>query len=1094
MIYSSLSVAVAVLALAAAPALAASPPAVDLEQAQLSPLDISTSQLLEAQINPNGLDTTYHFEYGTTTSYGTSAPVPDADESSGTANYGGTGDFRVIQRISGLQPNTTYHFRVVATNAAGTTPGADQTFATGKGFGVASFTSQATNQDGSLDTQAGSHPYALTTSIELNLIPGTRTCPSCSRPEGNVRDIVTNIPAGLIGDPAAIPECTQQQLAGHLTIAEGVNMPDCPAASQVGVLTVRGGQATGDYALYNMVPPRGEAAQFGINAREVNAFIDFKLRTGGDYGVTATSSNTSVLEPLTGFTLTLWGVPADPSHDPQRRCPGEGVPTSLYNPSCPGVSGAPLTPLLTLPTSCTGPLTTTLSVDSYQNPGQFLDYSYQSQDAPGDPVADMTGCSKLDFSPSITVQPDTSVADSPAGLSVDLHLPQNNDPLPAIFGGGNYAPATGVDYSPLATASLKDSEVVLPAGMTVNAAAANGLEGCSEAQIELKGPNPAKCPEASKVGTVEVDTPLEDHPLKGSIYVAQQGNAGAAQGSNEFGSLLALYLTVDDPQTGVVVKLAGKVSANPLTGQLTTTFDEDPQLPFEDLKVNIFGGQRASLATPLACGTYTTTASEVPWSGTAPVQLSSPLQITSGPGGSACAAAGFGPSFSAGSTNIQAGGFSPFTFTLSRNDGEQRLSTVATTLPKGLAGVLASVPLCGEPQASAGTCPEASKIGHVTVSDGVGPDPLRLPQSGKPQDPVYLTGPYDGAPFGLAIVVPAEAGPFNLGTVVTRARVEVDPNTAQVSVTSNPLPTILQGIPVEVRAINVTVDRSGFTFNPTSCEPTSVNGVVTSTQGATAKLASHFQVTNCGALNFKPGFQVTTSGKTSKANGASLSVKLTYPNAPQGTQANIARVKVDLPKQLPSRLTTLQKACTTAQFNANPAGCPASSFIGQAKAITPVLPVPLEGPAIFVSHGGEAFPSLILVLQGYGVRIDLVGTTFISKAGITSSTFKTVPDQPVTSFELTLPEGPYSALTANNSNLCALTRTVLVKKRVTVRTRGRKRTVTRRVKQILPASLSMPTEFVAQNGATLHQNTPVSVTGCAKTVRHERKKSHRKKK
>jgi hypothetical protein len=334
---------------------------------------------------------------------------------------------------------------------------------------------------------------------------------------------------------------------------------------------------------------------------------------------------------------------------------------------------------------------------------------------------------------------------------------------------------------------------------------------------------------------------------------------------------------------------------------------------------------------------------------------------------------------------------------------------------------------------------------------------------------VYITGPYKGAPYGLSIVVPAVAGPYTLagttgnGTVVNRSAISVNPETSALTVTSDPLPTELDGIPLQLRLVNVTINRPEFMFNSTSCNRMAIGGTLTDTQAAGVNEASSYQVTNCGALKFQPKFAVSTSGKTSKADGASLDAKVSYPNTGQGTQANISRVKVDLPKQLPSRLTTLQKACTTAQFNANPAGCPAASFIGTVKVSTPVLPVKLTGPAIFVSHGGEAFPSLTIVLQGDGVRVDLVGATFISHAGITSTTFKTVPDVPFSSFELYLPEGKYSALAANG-NLCK-------------------------------SSLAMPTEFVPQNGsATIHESTKIAVTGCPKAVRHERKKKHTKKK
>ena len=353
-------------------------------------------------------------------------------------------------------------------------------------------------------------------------------------------------------------------------------------------------------------------------------------------------------------------------------------------------------------------------------------------------------------------------------------------------------------------------------------------------------------------------------------------------------------------------------------------------------------------------------------------------------------------------------------------------------------------------KANAGTCGPESLIGETTVSVGLGGDPYSV-TGGK----VYITGPYEGAPFGVSVVVPAKAGPYDLGNVIVRGTIAVDPITAALTITidgSGPykIPTILDGIPLQIKHINFTTTRSKFTFNPTNCDPMSVTGSMSSTEGATALLSVPFQVTNCALLGFKPGFKVSTSGKTSKADGASLTVKLTYPKAAFGSQVNIARVKVDLPKQLPSRLTTLQKACTAAQFNVNPAGCPAASFIGHAKAVTPLIPVPLEGPAIFVSHGGEAFPSLIIVLQGYGVTLDLVGSTFISHAGITSTTFKTVPDAPVGSFELMLPQGPYSALAANG-NLCT-------------------------------SKLAMPTEFVGQNGAVINQSTPITAEGCSSAL------------
>jgi hypothetical protein len=385
-------------------------------------------------------------------------------------------------------------------------------------------------------------------------------------------------------------------------------------------------------------------------------------------------------------------------------------------------------------------------------------------------------------------------------------------------------------------------------------------------------------------------------------------------------------------------------------------------------------------------------------------------------------------------------------------------------------GILSGIPFCpeadialartktGRQEEASASCPAASQLGRSLVGTGVGAVLAYTPGR------IYLAGPYRGDPFSLVSVTSAVVGPFDLGTVVIRFGLRIDPNTAQVSVDpslSEPIPTIIQGIVTHVRDIRVYIDRPDFTLNPTSCSPMAISSTLTSNLGQTTRASSPFQDANCANLKFTPKFSVSTNGKTSKANGASLTAKLSYPNGSLGSQANISRVKVELPKQLPSRLTTLQKACTNAQFNANPAGCPAASVIGHATVHTPLLPVPLTGPAIFVSHGGEAFPSLVIVLQGYGVTIELVGTTFISKAGITSTTFKTVPDTPFTSFELTLPQGKFSALASNlpnkaNGSFC-----------------GQK--------------LVMPSEFIAQNGAVIHQSTPVAATGCAKTKALTRK-------
>ena len=652
----------------------------------------------------------------------------------------------------------------------------------------------------------------------------------------------------------------------------------------------------------------------------------------------------------------------------------------------------------------------------------------------GSEAPSVSGCDLLQFTGSVTAQPETTQAATPTGLNVEVKVPQNEDP------------------NALATPPLRKAVVTFPAGLVVNPSGAGGLASCSLAQVGMSvsgEPSASRpsCPDASKIASVEIESPALAGVLQGSVYLA-------AQNENPFRALLAGYIVIDDPTTGVLVKIPGRIDLDPVSGQLVATFDEAPQLPFSDLRLHFFGGPRAPLTTPAGCGTYTTSTVLTPWSSPdsgPPVTSLDSFQINGGCGG------GFNPAFNAGTTNNQAGGFSPFTATFSRSDQDQNLSGVSLTMPPGLLGILRAVERCPEPQASQGTCGAGSLIGHTTVAAGSGPDPFYV-QGGQ----VFLTGPYKGAPFGLSVVVPAVAGPFNLGSVVVRAAIGVDPHTAQITVVSDPLPTILQGVPLDVRTVNVTVDRAGFTFNPTSCEPLSVAGSLTSTQGVTANVSSRFQAANCQSLPFKPSFTVSTQANTSKKQGASLDVKVGYP---KGAQANIHKVAVSLPKQLPSRLTTIQQACPAATFNANPASCPAGSNIGTATATTPILSNAVSGPAYLVSHGGAAFPDVVVVLQGEGVTVDLVGSIDI-KHGVTSSTFASVPDVPIAGFELKLPEGPHSGLAAV----------------VPAKAKG----------SMCGQNLTMPTTLTGQNGAVVKQTTKITVTGCVKAKKKpaKTKKKH----
>jgi hypothetical protein len=927
------------------------------------------------------------------------------------------------------------------------------------GFGIEDYEIKPENEDGSIDTQAGSHPFQLTTTFALN-----KDAESVERNGGFVpevkppaldKDLHFELPPGLVGNPTVSPQCTELQFTSRSRKANGEEgvFNDCPDDTVMGVAQVTTTEDHfGPVPLFNLVPSAREPARFGFEIAGNPVILDTSVRTGGDYGVVASVNNVSQTLGFLASQVTFWGVPGDPRHDQSR---GWSCLTHLEGECTPQKELSPQ-PFLTLPTSCTNPVTepftTTLRTDSWAEPSVSREATYKLQNEAGTTFA-MDGCNRLSFEPSISVAPDGQAASTPTGLAVNVHVPQESVLTP----------------SGLADSDVKKITVALPAGVSINPAGGDGLQACSDAQIGFTGVNPQSgiyeftpgapsCPETSKIGTVKIKTPLLPNALEGAVYLAAPQNfAGPLE--NPFGSLVAMYIVAEDPVSGVLVKLAGRVTPDPVTGQLTATF-ESPQLPFENAELHFFGSARAPLSTPPLCGTYTTQASIEPWSGNAAASASSSFEITSGPDETPCQdPRPFTPGFQAGSLNLQAGAFTPFELTMTRPDADQTLSQVELQMPRGLLGTLSTVKLCPEPQAALGTCGPESLIGETTVSAGLGNDPYTV-TGGK----VYITTGYKGAPYGLSIVNPAKAGPFDLGTVVVRATINVDPHTAALTIKSDPLPTIIDGIPLQIQHVNVSVDREKFTFNPTGCNKTAIKGTLSSTEGVAVPVSTSFQVTNCATLAFKPKFTASTSGKTSRANGASLHVKLSYPEGPY--DANIAKVKVDLPKQLPSRLTTLQKACPAAVFDANPANCPKASIVATAKAITPVLPVPLTGPAYFVSHGGEAFPDLVVVLQGYGVTVDLVGTTFISKAGITSSTFKTVPDVPVGTFELTLPEGKYSALAANG-NLCT-------------------------------SKLAMPTAFVGQNGAEIHQSTPITATGCAKhkktKSKNEKTKSKSKKK
>jgi hypothetical protein len=909
-------------------------------------------------------------------------------------------------------------------------------------FGLSDYELGLEEEDGEPDTQAGSHPFQLTTSLVLNQTAVARNKEGSleGHPAALLKDLNVKLPPGLIGNPDPFPQCTLTQFFGD----PAGNETDCPAETVLGVAMVTvsepdlGGIVSLTAPIVNLEPAIGEPARFGFLLPVTPVFIDTSVRSNGDYGVTASSLNTSQTADFLNAEVSFWGTPGDPRHDASRGsgCLSVARGEAHTLPCAPLGQGSPPA-FMTLPTSCAGTLVSSVELDSWALPSDAFSVS------PSEPMQANEGCGLLSFSPSISAQPTTDRASAPSGL--DFNLDFHDEGLTNPQGR--------------AESQLKDASVTLPEGFTINPSAGVGLGGCTPADYAketLTSEPGAGCPDDSKLGTVEVTTPLLSTAIHGSIYVAQPYE-------NPFDSLVAIYVVLKNPETGILIKLAGKVTPNPVTGQLTTSFENNPQLAFDHFNLHFREGQQAPLISPSSCGTYATQAALTPWSNPAEsIGETSTFTITKGFDGGACPAGGsppFQPQIQTGTLNNTAGSFSPLFIDLTRNDADAEMASFTTDLPAGLTGDLSGIPFCpeadialartksGAQEEASPSCPAASQIGHTLVGAGVGSVLAYVP--GK----VYLAGPYNGDPFSIVSVTSALVGPFDLGTVVLRFALRIDPHTAQVSVdptASEPIPRILDGIVTHVRDIRVYIDRPNFILNPTNCAPLTISSTLTSNLAQSSSASSRFEAANCSNLKFAPKLYAATAGTVSKAKGASLTVKVLYPSAPLGTQTNIAKVKVELPKQLPSRLTTLQKACTATQFNANPAGCPAASVVGHAKAITPILPVPLEGPAYFVSNGGEAFPNLIMVLQGYGVTIDLVGDTFINKAGITSSTFKTVPDEPVTSFELTLPEASNSALAAPKA-LCG-------------------------------QSLKMPTEFAAQNGVVIKQSTPIAITGCKKTL------------
>jgi hypothetical protein len=846
--------------------------------------------------------------------------------------------------------------------------------------------------------ESGAHPDLFTVPFDFNTITPDPSVPIQKIESEDIRNIHADLPPGFLGNPTAVGECTAAQLGAAA----------CPASSQVGRIDLVTYPISPDpsvtffnitTSVFNLSHPRGAVADLGFVFAGHPVHIKASLDPAHGYAITSSVPDINETLPPFHQKLTLWGVPADHSHDSER-CPG--FLNGFTSQEC--STDAERKPFLTVPSECGKEHAMRLHhYDSWQNSGVFGPDIVYTQ--PGE----TTNCDKPRFDPEVAIHPTGQQASTPTGLDVHIKVPQTENP------------------DALATPPVKRTVVTLPEGMSFSPSFADGLQACSLAQIKLGTNDPIECPDASRIGEVTLHTPLLPKQVEGSMYLA-------AQGDNPFDSLFALYLVVHDTEErGVLIKIPGRVDLDQRTGQITTTFDETPQFPFDDLTLKFRSGPRAPLVNPPACGTQTIGVKVTSWAQPDdPVDASNTYQVTEGPNGTPCpldpAHRPFGPRMNAGTLNPSAGAYSPFLFRLSREDQEQELSRVTTVLPRGLLAKIAGIASCpeaaiasiptvegtGQSEAAAPACPASSLLGNISAGLGAGPGPNYFP--GK----VYLAGPYKGAPLSLAIVTPGLAGPFDLGSVVVRAALRVDRSTAQVTAVSDPFPTILHGVLLRVRDVRLRVDRPETTLNPTSCSPMSVAASITGVGGdllstaddSLAGVSSPFQVGNCASLGFKPKLSFRLFGGTRR--GAHPKLKAVLKARPG--DANIARASVALPSSEFLDQGHIKTVCTRVQFSAGQ--CPPGSIYGNAVAKTPLFGTPLEGP-VYLRSSDHSLPDLVAALKGPAsqpVEVDLVGRIDSVKGGIRNR-FEIVPDAPVSTFSLQL-QGGKRGLLVNSTNIC----------------------------------------------------------------------------
>jgi hypothetical protein len=861
-------------------------------------------------------------------------------------------------------------------------------------------------------TQAGGHPdLGVSFAIENRQLQGSTSACNCE----DAKDATAHLPTGFIGDPHATPRCTIADFSADA----------CPIDSQVGIANIdtTGGGLPFDSAVYNLIPPPDEAGLLGfkIILGDSPLFTVLSARTGSDYGLDAKA--TSIYHgwvPLDAVQQVVWGVPADPSHDPLRLDPSKNVsnpgtssyfgqlcdasgtlstadPSTIVQPCHLGFGGAPLptpsnsplAPFLQNPTTCAAPLSSSLDVLSYDGGTTHADAAWPQ----------MTGCYQLSFNPSLFAQPTTTATDSPSGIDVDLEVPQQQSPT---------VPSPS---------ELRATTVTLPAGFSINPNAADGKTSCTDlaANIGTGSEDAANCPEFSKVGSLTILSSALPGPLPGFVYL------GAPLPGNRY----RIFLVADGFATHV--KLAGTVTPDPVTGQLAATFTNLPESPLTAFNMHFFGSERGVLATPIKCGTYPVKTIFTPWDESLAAQTSTQFfTIDSGPNGAPCPGPTrpFDPSFQAASAGNTAGAHTPFAVELTRSDGDQFLSGLTVTTPPGFSGILKGIPYCpqaaidqlGNPlysglsEIASSACPAASQIGTAVAGAGAGNHPLYV--GGK----VYLAGPYKGAPLSLVVVIPAVSGPYDLGNVAVRAAIRVDPVTAQVTTVSDPFPQILEGIPLRTRSILVNLDRPGFALNPTNCRPLSTDATVFGDQGAQANISSPFQVANCARLGFAPKLAIKLKGGTKRSANPALTATLTYP---EGSYANIKSASVALPHSEFLDQAHIKTICTRVVFaeGSTPGEkCPPGSVYGFAKAETPLLDKPLEGP-VYLRSSSHNLPDLVAALNGQ-IDITLEGRIDTDKHAGIRTTFEVVPDAPVAKFTLEM-AGGNKGLLENSEDICA---------------------------------------------------------------------------